>query len=184
MIRINLLPEELRKKRKTVSFRDLGMLLHAGIALVVLIGVVLGVVLQVQQMDRLKGKLSELEQEKVMLAPQVVAVRKLKAEQQRLERHLQIISQLDKNRFFHVRLIDEFAETIPEGLWVSTLSEPEPGRISVDGRAYSSLVIADFVARLERSEFFSNAELVLAEEKYVSDTRVVEFVATFNFESL
>jgi type IV pilus assembly protein PilN len=184
MIRINLLPEELRKRRKTVSFRDLGMLLHGGIALVILIGVVVGVVFQVQQMNRIRNKLTELEQEKVMLAPQVVAVRKIKTEQQRLERHLQIISHLDTNRFFHVRLVDEFAETIPEGLWISSLSEPEPGKISVDGKAYSSLLIADFVARLERSDFFSNAELVVAEEKHINETRVVEFVAVFNFKNL
>jgi len=184
MIRINLLPEELRKKQHALPRTNLGMFLHVIVGATILLAVVLGVMVQVHQLHRYQAKLDELKRERLSLAPQVAAVRKIEKNNRDLKEHLRVIGMLDKDRALQAMLLDEFARTVPEGLWISKLSEPRRGVVSVGGEAFSSLLIAEFMGRIESSELFGEPELLIAEQKIVGNRRVIEFMATFRVKAL
>jgi type IV pilus assembly protein PilN len=178
MIRINLLPSDDRKSRRKISLPTVsgGAVLWVSLALFVYAGAVSGVwVLQNRKINDYETKILALKEESARLAPQLAKIRKLQAEREEVNKRLGIIAALDKNRYLHVRMMNDLAVNVPDNCWLTDLSESGGTQISLEGITFSNFIIADFMTSLEGSGRFTEVALVKAQEGEIDGVRVVKF---------
>lgn len=179
MIRINLLPGEERRQRKSAGGLKVGDLVVPLALLVATTLVVAGTALsQRTRADGLVRSIADVDAQSRVLAPQIERVNRLAQERAELDLRLGIIGRLQKGRTQSVRLMDELACCIPEHLWVSTVKQEGATTLSVEGTTLSNLVVSDLMSRLERSPLFANVELDVAEHAAIADRDVVRFRVT------
>jgi type IV pilus assembly protein PilN len=161
MIRINLIPyrEELRKKQ---------IIEHV----IVFVGVILVTVLFLAVVDAWKtAALTDMQQEKMSLQARNKALTKkigelkdLDSLRKNVEKKLQIVDELQEGRFKTLVTLNKLAESIPESVWLTKLSEKK-GSVSVAGFAESSQAVAAFMRALQEQDVFENITLVFDDVK-------------------
>jgi type IV pilus assembly protein PilN len=181
MIRINLLPAEEKVNRSTISVkRPTGILLPLVILAASVTLVVAAVVQQQAQVQSLLGDLQTVEGEIERLAPEVALVERLAKERSELDLRMSVIDQLSGRRFHSVRLVDELDRAIPEYLWLTNANQLGPTEMSFEGVTFSNLIVADFMTRLDRSPYFANVELRVAERGVIEERPVTQFQMSAN----
>jgi len=135
MLKINLLPPELRKKRKrsrvvvfelTQTF--LILIIVFEIALFLSFFLFVNMKVANKQQD-LKSVRSELER----LQAQVKDVKKLEDDAKKLENRLKIINDLMFSRMQWSKKLNELSNLIPENIWLTSLSLGQQGAVSSGG---------------------------------------------------
>jgi Tfp pilus assembly protein PilN len=177
MIRINLLPAEEKVTRKSISVkRPTGVLLP----LIILAGsvtlVVAAVVQQQAQVQSLVTDLRLVEEQIDQLAPEVSLVERLAKERAELDLRLSVIDQLSGRRFHSVRLVDELDRAVPDYLWLAQANQLGPTEMSIEGVTFSNLIVADFMTRIDRSPYFANVQLSVAERGMIDERPVTQFI--------
>lgn len=182
MIRVNLLPREEKAQRKSFSIDlKLGDMVLPGAVLGLATLVIAGTVMsQRTTVTGLEKSIEQVDNESRALAPQIARVNQLAQERAELDLRMGIIHQLESGRTQSVRLMDELAKCVPDHLWLTGATQDAATTLSLEGVTYSNLVVSDFMARLERSDLFSNVELSVAEKGTVSEKSVVKFRLTCN----
>src|SRR5262245_39182 len=178
MIRINLLPSDDRKAKRKISLPTVsgGAVLWVSLGLIVYVGAVAGIwVLQNRKIKDYETKIVALKEESARLAPQLAKIRKLQAEREEVNKRLGIIAALDKNRYLHVRMMNDLAVNVPDNCWLTELNETGGTRVTMDGITFSNFIIADLMVALEGSGRFENVALVKAQEGDIEGVRVVKF---------
>jgi len=139
-------------------------------------GAVSGIwVLQSRKITDYETKIQALKEESARLAPQLAKIRKLTAEREEVDKRLGIIATLDKNRYLHVRLMNDLAVQVPDNCWIEEVDETGGTSVDIKGVTFSNFIIADFMTSLEKSGRFSEVALSKAQEGDIDDVRVVKF---------
>ncbi len=156
MIKINLLsegkrPAAVRKKSGGVKLegQDVGQwLLLAGIAAGLL---ALGGAwwLQNQKTEAKVAEVAAAQREVDQLASVIKEVEDYKAKKTELERKIGIINDLKANQRGPVRVMDYISRALPELLWLDTLSM-KASSITVEGRAFNTNAVANFIDNLDK----------------------------------
>ena len=159
MPRINLLPwrEEQRQKRKKDFLLALGG--------AVLIGgfITFGSKLTVQQWiqnqesrnDILKTEISELDR-------QIDEILGLESQKERLLARMDIIEQLQQSRPEVVHLFDELVDALPEGVFLTEITQAS-ARIEISGTAQSSTRVSALMRNIDDSEWLRDPGLDVVE---------------------
>lgn len=146
---------------------------------VVIVVVVIGVTLLIQlnqkgglnkDISRLNGRLDEL---KVYKA----TVDSLEKRERELAALINPIKQLNQNRFFIAHILDEVSSRIPEFTWLMSLDITSTD-LRMKGVTASNLLVADFMNRLEESDYIHNVDLTVLEKKAVEKQEMMEFTLT------
>ena len=178
MIRINLLPREERQQKRSIQLPKMG----AVVPVLVLVGVValFGAfsVIQTLQVGRLKADIARARADAEKLRPQIQTIQELTQKREELQRRLGVISTLDKNRLWRVKLVDELSRCVPDHLWLSAYEEVGTDQVKIDGVTFSNLLVADFMSRLEASPLYGEVDLVVAEKGTIDQRNVVKFTVT------
>ena len=113
----------------------------------------------------LSSKVSRLENEKVLankelnsLKRKVKVVENYEKDKKNFEEKISVIEQLKKNQTGPVIMLDEISKNIPEGVWLTKITE-SGGRINMEGNAISNTDLASFINSLKNTKGFSNVEL-------------------------
>lgn len=171
---INLLPwrEEYRQQRK-VEFLKL-----AGLVLVVAV-LVVGVWDRVvnAEIDNQRTRNQLLEQKIAELDVQVKEIAELKEKRQQLLDRMTVIQALQANRPEIVRIFDEMASALPEGVYLSNLNRVG-GQVALTGFAESNNRVSAFMRNLDQSYKFSEPNLT----KVLADDRLGEQGNTFDMK--
>lgn len=178
MIRINLLPSEERRTKRKISLPNIsgGAVLWASLGAFLYVGAVAGIyVLQSRKIKDYETKIVALKEESARLAPQLAKIRKLQAEREEVNKRLAIIAALDKDRYLHVRMMNDLAVNVPDNCWLTELNENGGTKVALEGITFSNFIIADFMTSLEGSGRFGDVALVKAEEGDIEGVRVVKF---------
>jgi type IV pilus assembly protein PilN len=178
MIRINLLPSEERKTRRTISMPSIsgGAMVWTSAAFIVYIAALFGVwTLQGRTISDLDSKIVEAKEESARLAPQLAKIRKLTQEREEVNRRLAVIASLDRDRYLRVQMLNDLAMDLPANCWFTTLTEQGGTRITVDGITFSNYIVADLMNNMEGSDRFSEVALVIAEEGQIDEHKVLKF---------
>jgi len=178
MIKINLLPSEERSSKRRISLPTVsgGAILWVTLGAFVYTGAVAGIwVLQSRKINDYETKIQALKEESARLAPQLAKIRKLTAEREEVNKRLGIIASLDKDRYLHVRMMNDLAVQVPDNCWIEQVSETGGTNVSIEGVTFSNFIIADFMTSLETSGRFTEVALVKAQEGDIEDVRVVKF---------
>jgi type IV pilus assembly protein PilN len=179
MIRINLLPREERVSAPRITLPKIGgSILPMGVLVGALVLTGLTAVLERAKVAALKSDVAEIQEEVRAIQPQVDRVKRLTTQRQELERRLDVIRQLDQGRFVSVRIMDNLSREIPKYLWLTEMKQDDSGTLTVKGRTFSNLIVADFMLAMEKNPMFAKVDLIQTNKGKISDRDVTEFAIT------
>jgi type IV pilus assembly protein PilN len=174
MPRINLLPwrEEERKKRQRDFMIAMGGAFVAALAVVGL--TMFG---YSQMIDHQKARNSRLQAEIAELDKSIKEIDGLEAQKVRLLARMEIIEQLQSSRPVIVHLFDEITRLLPEGVYLTGLTQTG-GNVEVTGVAQSSTRVSALMRQIDSSEWLTDPDLVRVESTEPGPGRQARFIVT------
>jgi len=176
MIRINLLMARAVRRKKGLRkeiyiFGFVLLLVFFIIGLLQWIYVNQSRELQIQ----IDGKKLELEK----LRSQKKKIAKYKADMKLLEKKLEIIDELKKNKARPVQILDVLSTHMPDKMCLRSLKK-EGAKLELKGWALDDEVIANFMTSLQRSKSFRGVELIVTErfKPEGADVNIKKFTIT------
>src|SRR5690348_96470 len=163
MIKINLLsegkrPAAVRKKSAKLEGQDLGQwMLLAGIA-VGLLALAGAWYLQNQKTTAKQEEVAAAQREVDQLASVIKEVEDFKEKKAELERKIGIINDLKANQRGPVRVMDYVSRALPELLWLDSMTM-KADSITVEGRAFNTNAVANFIDNLDKVPEFDEPTL-------------------------
>jgi len=176
MPHINLLPwrEELRLRKQ----KEFGAL--AGIAVLVMAGVVAGVHLYFQGLiDHQTARNTYIEGEIGRLDKKIAEIKDLELEKERLLARMRIIEQLQSSRPEIVHLMDELLEKLPEGVYYTRVEQKGRG-LNLQGVAQSNARVSSLMRQLDGSTWLEEPALIEIKREKSSDTIDEVRLSSFN----
>ena len=181
MPRINLLPwrEEERKKRQRDFGVAMGGAVVAGIAVVMATMFVFNSMIDAQ--ERRNARLTEEIRE---LEKSIEEIDDLERQKERLLARMEIIDQLQKSRPEIVHLFDEIVRQLPEGVYLTGMSQ-SGSRVELRGVAQSSTRVSALMRQIDASDWLADPEVERVETTSVRDSgsRQAEFVVYLKQQS-
>jgi len=175
MININLIPKELRKKKK-VPFFDKYFLYVLGMLVVVGIALWFQTTRQQAEINRLDNDIARVEAEIQKYNQQIKKVEEARALRDKIMKRMAAIQTLDVQRPFAVRMIGDFSMLIPDFIWIESFQEIE--RVAtIIGKSYNLKGIANLIVGLIQSDYFDQIKL-----NYIRDDGSNKEVPTYKFE--
>jgi Tfp pilus assembly protein PilN len=181
MIKVNLVPEEQRKKVREVKFKKPALRipkLDMVFSIIFLLGVVVVVFLWNFQKDlklrKLNDDIAKAEQQLRELEKEKKMVEDLENRQRELKEWIALVQSLNKGRAMHFHVMDELNKLKPEYMWI-TLFEENNQTFKLDGKTFSNYMISNFMDRLSSSSYFGDIKLDEIKETEEKDYSVVGF---------
>lgn len=177
MIRVNLLPIEERPAHTHPSLEmprgDFWLPIIISVAVLVpLAGIG---VMQQFKIASLRSDIVQAEIETRRLKPQIDRVRALEKERAEVNRRLLSVTDLARDRYLPVQVMDELATHTPDNLWLTRFSNKTNGELVLEGMTFSNLLVADLMTRMEEADIFDRVALTVSERKMIGDNKVVKF---------
>jgi len=173
MIRVNLLPKKVSKKK-------MGLVQHLVSTAVVLAVVLVGIgYLWVS----LNGKIAELRKQVRVTKAEVEKLKDVENEKNRyeasiakLKSKLDIISTIKAKRYLPVRLLDELTVVLDKDtpVWLTKFSINN-GSIQMEGYSLSNKDLARFVTKLEKTPFYKSVDLLYSDKTKKNDREIFRF---------
>ena len=184
MIKINLLAEGKRpaavrkiKPSQLLEGKDFGLwLLAAG--LVLGLGAV-GLLWYLRHNTIVENdqKIVEAEKEVEELSSVIKEVDDYKSKKGELERKIKVINDLKLNQRWPVKVMDNISRSLPELLWLDHLTM-SASAIEIDGRAFNTNAVANFIENLDKVPEFGEPTLKDTQEQAGG---VYKFVINLNY---
>jgi len=197
MIKINLLPKELRRKRKPFTITKNTIYFFIGCAGVVVFLIFL-TILQQGRLKTLNHKIAEAERRKSQLKETILLVDALGDVKRKILDRMSAIEGLDKDRSTWIEVLEDLSSRVPENVWLASFKEtpaqavsPKPAegdtteekkplaqpnsKVIIDGYAYSINNLATFLTKLFKSNHFQNIELAFVKAVEIEKQKVFSF---------
>ncbi len=174
MIRINLLPhrEEKRKARRQQFYVLLGL-----VSVLAAVIWFLGFSYINREIDVQNEKNEFLKREIASLDKEISEIKKIQAQTNALLARKRVIEALQANRTEMVHLFNELAKQVPEGIYLSTLSQTGQ-RIAISGYAQTNARITTLMNNLDESPLLESSTLIETKAAVVSNRRLNAFSIT------
>ena len=172
MIKVNLLP--YREKKKEVQSKNQVVILGAfGLAFDVLLGAFH--IFTVMKLSGLENQVQSTQQTLQQLKSSIGDINQYKKAKEILEKRLNVISYLEKNRFAKVVFLDELTSMIPaHQVWIKSMKESETD-VKFDGFAKDNIAIAKFMRNLEKSKHLTSVDLVSSKQTEIAGNKLKQF---------
>jgi len=182
MTKINLLPwrESLRKKKQKDFIN--------AVVLVALIGI-LSVVLAHSYIEQLKIYQNQrnqlLQNEITLLDKKIVEIKDIEAKKKQLQTKIKLIEQLQESRHEAVHLLDEISKIIPEGVFLTKLTQ-SGHELTFEGKSESNAQISAFMRAIEASLWLQKPTLLVIKlpDKTSNNKIGTESLSDFNLHAL
>jgi len=174
MARINLLPwREAERKRRQ---KDFGMLVLTGVLLTIL-GLI-GAHMQLGSMvDAQEQRNTYLQHEIAKVDRQISEIRDLGKTKASLLARMNIIQELQSSRPQIVHLFDEIVNTLPDGVFLDSITQ-HGSRVDMVGEAQSNARVSAFMRNIENSAWLGKPRLDFIESKEATGTGLSHFKLT------
>lgn len=177
-IRINLMPHrQMRRARSQRVFTTLAAL-SAGLGVAV---VAAGQYWISNAQENQEKRNSFLRTEIAKLDKQIAEISQLRQKTQDLLARKDVVESLQVNRAEAVRLFDELARRVPEGLYIKSLKQ-SGDKFTIAGYAQSSARVSTFMRAIEASTLFQEPTLVEVKAAQVGGQRLNEFTLGVQIE--
>ncbi|MBU8909775.1 MAG: PilN domain-containing protein [Desulfobacterales bacterium] len=166
MIRINLLPFRVARKKENIR-RQISVFL----LLIVLTAVALIWYTQVvnKKIVIIKEKTEQASHQIVKYKKRADQVARIQKNLKILKEKLEIVSSLEKQREKQLILFDGMTDlVVPGRMWLENFKTDE-NSVTIKGIAFDNPTIADFMERLEKSSIFDKVDLKTAKMKKFKD---------------
>lgn len=178
MIRINLLPREELPRRKSIQLPAVGNFAPLVLVAVAVVVVASSHFIQSQKIADLKQTIAEEEAETRRLAPEIAKIKRLNKQRKDLNDRLDVITDLDRDRYFRVHLLDELNRSMPQHMWLTRFEDVGGNRYTVEGVTFSNFLVSDFLQNITSSPYFAGVNLLVAEKGEIGEVKVIKFKAT------
>ncbi len=178
MIRINLLPQDELPKQKGLQLPAVGNFAPLALVAVAVAIIASAHFVQSQKISDLKTTIAEEEAETRRLAPEIAKIKRLNKQRKDLNDRLDVITDLDRDRYFRVHLMDELNRSLPEHMWLTRFEDTGGSRYAVEGVTFSNFLVSDFLQNMTSSPYFAGVNLLVAEKGEINDVQVIKFKAT------
>ena len=155
MLEINLLP--VREVRKRAEARQIVAQLVL-VLMLTLCGIGALHARHVREMDRVAGRIQQMERDIARFKPQLDQVEAFKKKKSELEKKIDVIDGLDRARRGPVRVMAELADRIPQRVWLTTI-DTSGGMIKLQGESLDNELVALFLRDLGTSPSFAEVDL-------------------------
>src|SRR4051794_34332532 len=183
MIKINLLSEGKRpaavRKKSGVKLegQEVGQWM-------LLVGILIGILtlagawwLQNQKTTAKQAEVETAQREVDQMAAVIKEVEDYKGKKSELERKIGVINDLKANQRGPVRVMDYVSRALPELLWLDRM-KMTAGAIEIEGRAFNTNAVANFIENLDKVPEFDEPTLKTTEQQTGG---VYKFVINFNY---
>lgn len=174
MIKINLLPFRVSRKKETATQQLIIMGALLAVALVA-IGLVYTVTLG--KIRTAKAEITRSEEELALLKKKIGEIDNLKKLQAEVQKKLDILNQLRKEKTGPAIRLARLSDIVSEKMWLTKYVESGTS-VSISGLAYSEELIADFMNKIQSSPEFTNVELQVSEQQEVGGVKLKKFDLT------
>lgn len=176
MPKINLLPwrSELRKQRQREFLTSLGLAALAGAAVWFGIRAYIGDLTEYQNRRN-----AFLKDQIALMDKQIEEIQELEKEKERLLARMRAIETLQASRPVIVRLFDEIVTTLPEGVFLTELSQKDK-QVTIKGVASSNARVSNLMRNIEGSTWVTNPRLQIIENERQEGERVATFTLVFD----
>lgn len=173
MIRVNLLPKKVSKKK-------MGLVQHLVFTAVALAVVLVGIGFF---WVNLNGKIAELKKQVRVTKAEVEKLKDVNQEKNkyeasiaRLKSKLDIISTIKAGRYLPVRLFDELTVVLDKDtpVWLTKFSVNR-NALQMEGYSLSNKDLARFVTKLEKTPFYQQVDLLYSEKTKKDDREIFRF---------
>ena len=174
MIKINLLDwrNERRERRKKQFLTALGMA-----AVVAVAAVLLGLFYMNSEIEHQNQRNAFLQLEIKKIEKQIKEIENLERLRADLIARMQVIERLQRNRAESVHYIDEIVNTLPEGVYLTSLAQSGK-QTKLTGIAESNGRISTYMKNFDANDRFSNPRLVIIRAKSADYRRLSDFTMT------
>jgi type IV pilus assembly protein PilN len=166
-INLNLLPwrEAHKEQQKREFLALLGAMMACTGLLIFLVHICISKEINFQQSSN-----TLLNNEIKILDQKLQEIQDLQKEKEQLLARMEIIQQLQTRRPHIVHLFDVVVRTVPEGLFLSSLTRTE-NRVLIEGKAESNTRVSTFMRNIENSKWLKSPilSLIQANEKNTDD---------------
>jgi len=202
MIEINLHPTGGEKKRKKGrkrrslqlpsparlgAFREDPWKAAMVAVLIVVPLCILGLwLLQRARAGDLQDRLEAATADSARLAELRVLSDSLRDRQKAVQSRIQVVEQLDRNRFVWPHLLDEISGAVPNLAWLTAIKQQSglPNvRVQLLGVAGNPLIVTRFVHNLERSPYLTDVQIVSTQSQEVQGLTAQSFILNVSYRS-
>lgn len=171
MARINLLPwRDAERRRRQREFA-----IATGIALGTVLLLAFGLKLQIDaSIDAQEARNRFLDQQIAELNKRIKEIDSLEEQKANLLARMNVIQQLQESRPEVVHLFDELVLAVPEGVFLTRVTQ-SGGTVIVEGRAQSNARVSAFMRNIQTSGWISEPNLLLIENKDQTGTGLSHF---------
>src|SRR5688572_10525903 len=164
MPRINLLPwrDEERKERKLKFLVALG-----GAAVAACLTAFVGYLMMESMVSAQEQRNAMLKEEIAELDKKIEKINSLEADKARFIARMEVIEKLQRSRPEIVHVFDEIAKQIPDGVYLTEITQNGP-RLKFTGVAQSSTRVSAFMRNIDASSYLKNPDLEVVETKKTS----------------
>ncbi len=180
MIRINLLPAEDRAKRKELHLPEMSTVYMVTAIVVFVASIGVSGTIQRHRVRSLEKKIEEAREESRKLAPQLAKIKQITKEREEVNRRLSLITSLDRNRYYRVKLLNDISYKLPVNCWLTDINELTPNNFTIDGITFSNFTVADMISNLENSPLVTSVDLKIAERGQIKKREVMKFSLSAN----
>ncbi len=192
MIHVNLLPFRAARKKENVRRQ-------VTIALLTVVFVVTAMAYYHVRLNNTivewTAKIDNIKLELLKVEQKAKKVDRIKNALKKLRKKIKIISDLETKRKLAVSLLDQMTQMVvanvpsaeseskdakpTKRLWFTSLQSSNK-TVTMNGIALDNKTVADFMTRLETSEFFNNVNLKTLQQKRINKLDLKSFVITCN----
>ena len=172
MIKINLLPYREERRKITLARQTFFLVIVVGVFLFLLGSVHTVMVLSVKRAEK-----KVIQAEKILLELQSITgdLEKFKKDKEIVEKKLNIIDNLEKNRHFTVKLLTVLAKELPSGsMWLTLLDEQETN-LRIEGVARDNETIAHYMTGIEKTPIIESVDLLSSQQTIISGEKLKSF---------
>lgn len=175
MIRINLLPRDETPKTRSLVLPSVTGFAPLVLVIIAVGGMTVMSIYQNQKIRALEQMIADEEAESRRLAPEIAKIKRLDQQRQDLNQRLDVITNLDRDRYFRVHLLDELNRALPENLWLVRYENTSGDAYAIEGVTFSNFLVSDFLQNLADSPYYGGVNLEVAERGDIKDVEVVRF---------
>jgi type IV pilus assembly protein PilN len=184
MIRINLAPAEARRRMPSMSLSvptfNLGVLFGI-LYFVAVAGLGLYWYGLASEESTLTADIDRLNRELASLKTTLGEGAGVKTQLANVKRRVAVLEDITKGQGRSIVLLDSFIDTVPRDLWITGLEQKE-SVLKLNGTAFSTTAVSDFMSNLKSSGKFKDVDIVISRQAIDKTPSLVSFEVTCRIE--
>ncbi|MFQ5355859.1 MAG: PilN domain-containing protein [Mariprofundaceae bacterium] len=176
MISINLLPYREARRRQQILQH---LIVAVGLFAIIFVMIAAGHLYYTNILDTKREETASLQAENRALAKKIGKIKNFDKLKKDVESKLNLVDRLQKSRFRSLGRLISLSESIPENIWLNTISD-QGNSMKLSGFGESNKAVANFMRSIDQSSTYNDVRLEVIRRIKIGDVPVREFILTMS----